>query len=128
MTTVLDFRAGAHLSEGRRIGHGDAGGRIRPGRQGKSFSGSLGSASRSPAGMRSLQEVTRLLATVRRPVTRRDVWPDRFRAISALCVDFGRASGVLLASHKWPFCRAEEPTRVPFDWWSGSWRIRGAQP
>jgi hypothetical protein len=83
VTTVPDFRAGAHLSEGRRIGPDDAGGRIRPGRQGKSFSGSLGPASRSPAGMRSLQEVTRLLATVRRPVTRRDVWPDRFRAISA---------------------------------------------
>ena len=65
------------------------GGRIRPGRQGKSFSGSLGPASRSPAGMRSLQEVTRLLATVRRPITRRDVWPDRFRAISALGAGVG---------------------------------------
>jgi len=32
-------RAGAHLSEGRRIGPDDADGRIRPGRQGKSFSG-----------------------------------------------------------------------------------------
>ena len=39
----------------------------------------------NPHRMRGVQEASRLLATVRRPVTRRDVCPDRFRAISVPC-------------------------------------------